>query len=195
MKIIIKFIFFATILTLFTPHHFFASIAIAAQQKNPQSNLIRDRKGNIIGINNMTIDKKRYNIKFRYGTFSEIYHPNNQTKTNPTFWQNPQAATQALVAINTALNSRKPISSKLGIISSKYESTAFSGSGNSFMIPVSSDRTVREYGIQRTENIYVNGVIGSFEANKKSWINYSFPDFFLTPNTPFTYVQINPVNN
>ncbi|MEA5574411.1 hypothetical protein [Calothrix sp. UHCC 0171] len=195
MKIVIKSILFATILTLFIPHEFSSSIAIAAKQKNPQSNLIRDRKGNIIGINNLTIDKRRYNIKFIYGTFSEIYHPNNQTKTNPTFWQNPQAATQALVAINTALNSRKPISSKLGVSSSKYTSTAFSGSGNSFMIPVSSDRTVREYGTQRTENIYVNGIISSFEANKKAWINYSFPDFSLTPNTPFTYVQINPINN
>lgn len=105
----------------------------------------------------------------------------------------PEAATKAIDAINTALNSRKLNSFKLGVIPSRYESVKFAGSGDSFIIPVTSDRIVRQYGNQRTENTYITGILSSFENQKKAWIKDSFIGFSLTPNTPFTYVQFSPI--
>ncbi len=190
MKIIIKAILFATSLTLFSPYLITPTTANTAVQKSPNFNFIRDRKGNITEIRNLTIENQRYNVKFIYGSFREIYNYN----IAPTFWQKPEAATKAIDVINTALNSRKSTSPKLGVIPTKYESVKFAGSGNSFIIPVASDRTVREYGSQRTENTYVNGILSSFKTQKKIWIKDSFAGFSLTPDTAFTYVQLNPIN-
>ncbi|PAX56153.1 hypothetical protein [Brunnivagina elsteri] len=190
MKIIIQTIVFATSLTLFSPA-ITPSIATTSAQKRTNFNLIRDSKGNITEIKNLTIENQRYNVKFIYGSFREIYNSN----IAPTFWQKPEAATKAIDIINTALNSRKSTSPKLGVIPTKYESVKFAGSGNSFIIPVASDRTVREYGHQRTENTYINGVLSSFENQKKTWIKDSFVEFSLTPDTTFTYVQLNPINS
>jgi hypothetical protein len=190
MKIIVKTILFAISLSLFFPSLITPIIATTSAQKKANFNLIRDSKGNITEIKNLTIENQRYNVKFIYGSFREIYNSN----IAPTFWQKPEAATKAIDIINTALNSRKSTSPKLGVIPTKYESVKFAGSGNSFIIPVASDRAVREYGNQRTENTYINGILGSFETQKKAWIKDSFVEFSLTPDTAFTYVQLNPIN-
>jgi hypothetical protein len=190
MKIIVKAILLAISLTLFSPALITPSTATTTAQKKTNFNLIRDSKGNITEIKNLTIENQRYNVRFIYGSFREIYNFN----IAPTFWQKPEAASKAIDVINTALNSRKSTSPKLGVIPAKYESVKLAGSGNSFIIPVASDRTVREYGNQRTENTYVNGILSSFETQKKSWIKYSFTGFSLTPDTPFTYVQLNLIN-
>jgi hypothetical protein len=191
MKIIIKAILFVTSLTLFSPYLITPTTANTAAQKSPNFNFIRDRKGNITEIRNLTIENQRYNVKFIYGSFREIYNSN----IAPTFWQKPEAASKAIDFINRALNSRKSTSPTLGVIQTKYESVKFAGSGNSFIIPVASDRIVREYGSQRTENTYINGILSSFKTQKKIWIKDSFAGFSLTPDTAFTYVQLNPINS
>jgi hypothetical protein len=180
----IKIILIATALTAFFPKSIIPTPAQTSTQRSVIFKLVRDNLGNLVAINNLTIDNQRYNVKFIYGTFSEIFKSNN-----PTFWQNQQSAKRALESINNALNARK-ISTQIGLIPRKYQSSKFAGSGNSFMIPVSGERTVRQYGEQRTENLYLNGVLGSFDEKQKTWSNYSFDTFSLTPDTPFMYVQI-----
>lgn len=183
MKIIKTFLI-AAALTLFYPSLIMSTcFAQTSTQRNVNFNVVRDRRGNVIAINNLTIDNQRYNAKFVYGTFSEIFK-----SQNTPVWQNQQAAQRALLSINTALNARKPVITKIGVMPRNQSSFALSG--NNFMIPVAVERIVRQYGKERTENVYVNGVLGGFNEKQKIWSNYSFDAFSLTPDTPFMFVKL-----
>lgn len=173
-------------LTLFYPSLIISTPAQTSTQRNVNFNLVKDKRGNIIAINNLTIDNRRYNAKFIYGTFGEIF----KNPTTTAFWENQQTAERALNAINTALNARKKTAIKIGVIPRNELSNA--GSGNNFMIPVAQQRIVRQYGKERTENVYVNGVLGGFNEKQRTWSNYSFDAFSVTPDTPFMFVKLEP---
>ncbi|MBF2065754.1 MAG: hypothetical protein IGS39_15230 [Calothrix sp. C42_A2020_038] len=181
-------IFLIVAVTLFYPSSFTLTSAQTSTQRNANFNLVRDKSGNLVAINNLTIGNQRYNARFIYGSFNELFYRNN-----PIFWQNQQAAQQALSSINTVLNARKSMITQIGFIPTKYQSSKFAGSGNSFIIPVSGERIIREYGKKRTENLYINGVLGAVEPKQKIWTNYSFDAFSLTPDTPFMYVKLETV--
>lgn len=188
MKIITKMIkplLIAATITLFSPIINLPVEANPLLKKVTNFSLVRDKRGNITGINNLTIDNQRYNIKFIYGTFGEIFNRDNP----PTFWQNPQAATKANDVLNSVLTSRQVIATKLGIIPQKYQAVKFMGSGSSYLIPVKSEKLVRQYGKERSENSYITGAISSFSTTQKAWNSYLFNEFSITPNTPFLYVQ------
>lgn len=171
-------------LTLFYPNAIISTPAQTSTQRNVNFNLVKDKRGNIIAINNLIIDNQRYNAKFVYGTFGEIF----KSSAKPVFWQNEQIALRALDSINAALNARKGVTIKIGVIPSNQSSNP--GSGNNFMIPVAQQRIVREYGKERTENVHVNGVLGGFDEKQKTWSNYSFDAFSVTPDTPFMFVKL-----
>ena len=183
---IIKSFLIAAALTVLYPSSIISTPAQTSAQRNINFNLVKDKKGNVIAINNLTIDNQRYNVKFIYGTFGEIFKNQN----TPVFWQNQQAAKRALDLINQALNARKPVTTRIGIITKNQSSNA--GSGNNFMIPVALEKIVRQYGKERTENAYVNGVLSGFNEKQKTWSNYSFDAFSLTPDTPFMFVKLEP---
>ena len=171
-------------LTFFYPSAIISTPAQTTAKKNVNFNIVKDKRGNVIAINNLTIDNQRYNAKFVYGTFDEIF----KNPTTAVSWQNRQTAERALNAINTALNARKGVTIKIGVIAKNQSSNA--GSGNNFMIPVAQERIVRQYGKERTENVYVNGVLGGFNEKQKTWSNYSFDAFSVTPDTPFMFVKL-----
>ncbi|BAZ16195.1 hypothetical protein NIES4071_80700 [Calothrix sp. NIES-4071] len=173
----------AAALTVFYPSSILLTPAQTSTQRKVNLNIVKDKRGNVIAINNLTIDNQRYNAKFIYGTFGEIFK-------NPStpMWQNEQIALRALLSINTALNARKPVTTFRGVMPTNQSS--FAGSGNNFMIPVAQARVVRQYGKERTENVYVNGVLGGFDEKQKTWSNYSFDAFSLTPDTPFMFVKL-----
>jgi hypothetical protein len=185
MKIIKTFLI-AAALTVFYPSSIVSTPAQTSTSRSVNFNLVKDNRGNIIAINNLTIDNQRYNVKFIYGTFSEVF----KGQITPVFLQNQQAAKRALDSINTALNARKPVVRKIGIIPKNQSSNA--GSGNNFIMPVAIERIVRQYGKVSTENPYVNGVISSFNEKQKTWSNYSFDGFSLAPDTPFMFVKLEP---
>ena len=168
-------------LTLFYPSGVISTPAQTSTQRNVNFNLVKDKRGNIIAINNLTIDNRRYNAKFVYKTFGEIF----KNPTTSAFWQNQQTAKRALDLINRALNTRKGATKFINQSSN-------AGSGNNFMIPVALERIVRQYGKERTENVYVNGVLGGFDEKQKTWGNYSFDGFSVTPDTPFMFVKLEP---
>lgn len=173
-------------LTIFYPSSIISTPAQTTTQRNVNFNIVKDKRGNVIAINNLLIDNQRYNAKFIYGTFSEIFN----NSITPVFWQNQQTAERALLSINIALNARKGATTKIGVIPRNQLSNA--GSGNNFMIPVAQQRIVRQYGKERTENFYINGVLGGFNEKQKTWSNYSFDAFSITPDTPFMFVKLEP---
>ncbi|OKH54768.1 hypothetical protein NIES2101_06270 [Calothrix sp. HK-06] len=173
-------------LTLFYPSAIISTPAQTSTPRNVNFNLVKDKRGNIIAIKNLTIDNRRYNAKFVYGTFNEIF----KNSTTTLFWENQQTVQRALNAINIALNARKGATTKIGVIPRNELSNV--GSGNNFMIPVALERIVRQYGKEPTENVYVNGVLSSFDEKQKTWGNYSFDGFSVTPDTPFMFVKLEP---
>lgn len=179
MKITTAFLI-AGALTIFYPSAIISTPAQASTQRKESFSIVKDRRGNVIAINNLTIDNQRYNAKFIYGTFRETFKSQNNLLD---FGQNQQTAKRALLSINTALNARKGAALKIA---------QNAGSGNNFMIPVAQSRIVRQYGKERTENVYVNGVLGGFDEKQKTWSDYSFDAFSITPDTPFMFVKLEP---
>jgi hypothetical protein len=173
-------------LTVFYPASILSTPAQTSTSRNVNFNLVKGKTGNVIAINNLTIENRRYNVKFIYGTFNEVF----KNQSTPVFWQNQSAAKRALEAINTALNGRKPGVKKIGLIPKNQLSNA--GSGNNFMMPIAIERIVRQYGKERTENAYLKGVVAGFDEKQKVWNHYSFDGFSLAPDTPFIFVKLEP---
>jgi len=158
---------------------------------------VTDPQGHLVGFNNLQIKGKTYNMKFTYGTYTDLYNQKNV----PVFMEDEQGAEEAATLLNSALNSHNATPSQMATVPSKYASFEFSMDQTMYLIPYSFEEITRYYGEEVADkSIVIYTKAGIYNQTSKQWSSnliidptFDFPLTFssITHNVPALYASFN----
>lgn len=144
--------------------------------------------GKIVGINNLRIGDKRYNVKFEYGSFENLYMDRN---LNPPFkrWLLPLSEEsdepmKAMAAINAVLNSLDKVPQTVGDdpqprgFTPPFMASILALSDRSYCIPLKYIITERTYGKVKTDTESSISTLCSSNGYPKSSASNNDPNSF-----------------
>jgi|GEM_PF-4046157 len=159
------------------------TVSTNANIPTKSANIIYNSKRKIVGLKNLQIDGKIYNVQFIYGDFNQVY----KGFKDPAITNIPDPV-KATTAINSALNSLKPVPTTITEKPKRKYPGAYGL--DLYMFPLQIvERTYKETSIE------IYGAFGAFDKKAKQWKTETGRYVSHGPKTAGVYTKFNLVSS